>query len=113
MINGYIRLKEVIEIMDRVDSDDKPVLFDIKFVTIDNKRDTGGQIIEVNKARKCIGKRNGKVVFDSRKPASADKVKKDPHHWENATRNILLQNGQIRKIHIRLIIEFNGKKVCY
>jgi hypothetical protein len=38
---------------------------------------------------------------------------KDPHHWSNSTRNVLLPNGQKRKLHIRLIIEFNNKKVCY
>jgi hypothetical protein len=40
-------------------------------------------------------------------------MEKNPNHWVNATRNIRLPNGQKRKVHIRLIIEFNHQKVVY
>ena len=98
--------------MEEFDQAGKPVSFDLKFVTCDRKRETGGEIIEIKSGRKCVGKRNGKVLFDTRK-ADIQNTSRDPRHWVNSTRNILLQNGQIRKVHIRLIIEFNGKKVCY
>ena len=112
MISGYIRLSDVLHQMEQLDAENNPVAFDVKFVTHDKKRDIGGEIISVDGARKCVGKRNGKVVFDVRAKKD-DKPVKDPHHFLNATRNIVLKNGQIRKLHIRLIIEFNGKKVCY
>ena len=41
------------------------------------------------------------------------KERKNPHHFQNKTRNIRLPNGERRKIHIRFIIEFNGQKVIY
>jgi hypothetical protein len=109
-----IRLSNVLEQMDQLDGNEKPVKFDIKFVTADRIRKTGGEIIEIKQGCKCVGKKNGKVVFDTRK-ASTDipKIPKDPNHWVNSTRNILLPNGLIRKVHIRLIIEFNGQKVCF
>jgi hypothetical protein len=113
MISGYIRLSEVLDHMDMLDGDGNPVAFDIKFVTADEKRNTGGQIISLQGVKKCVGKRDGKVIYDTRPKNELNVVTKNPHHWEHATRNLILPNGQIRKCHIRLIIEFNGKKVCY
>lgn len=112
LMNGYIRLKAVLEKMEEFDHDGKPVKFNLKFVTCDRKRGTGGEIIEIVGGRKCVGIRNGKVVYDKRK-TEVQGPSRYPHHWVNATRNIVLPNGAIRKVHIRLIIEFNGQKVCY
>jgi hypothetical protein len=39
------------------------------------------------------------------------KPRKDANHFQNRTRNIELENGDIRKIHLRLIDSINGKKV--
>lgn len=111
-MNGYIRLKAVLEKMEEFDHEGKPIAFNLKFVTCDRKRGTGGEIIEIVGGRKCVGVRNGKVVYDKRK-IEVQGPTKDPRHWVNATRNIVLPNGGIRKVHIRLIIEFNGQKVCY
>lgn len=42
------------------------------------------------------------------------KVRRNPNHFENKTRNIkVLPQGDIKTINIRFIIEFNGKKVIY
>lgn len=101
--------------MDRLDADGKPASFDVKFVTMDLKRGTGGEIIEVKGVRKTVGKRNGVAVMDTRErqtPAE-ERERRNPNHFLNSTRNILLPNGELRKLHIRLIIEFNGKKVCF
>jgi hypothetical protein len=40
-----------------------------------------------------------------------DLVAKNPNHWKNQTRNIILSDGKIRKIHIRDITHFNDRKV--
>lgn len=106
-----ILLRDVIAEMDRIDGNGKPVPFSAKFVTADRKRRTGGEIISVENAVKCIGKRKGEVVYDGR--TDQNRIRRDPHHYENATRNIMLENSVIRKLHIRLILEFNGKKVLY
>ena len=117
MNNRYIRLGDALDQMDQTDQDGKPIPFQIKFVTANRKLLEGGDIVELPVARKCIGKRQGKVIFDKRdkKAVSShnDSISRDPRHWKNSTRNLLLPNGQIRKVHIRLIIEFNNLKVCY
>lgn len=48
------------------------------------------------------------------KPKRLTNVRRNPNHWDNKTRNIkVLPQGDIKKIHINHIIEFNGKKVVY
>ena len=115
MNSNFIRLWDVLEIMDSFDGTEKPVKFQMKFVTANRLQGTGGEIIELKDAQKCSGKtKQGKPIFAAKKNLPAnDLVSKDPRHWTHSTRNILLSNGQIRKVHIRLIIEFNNKKVCY
>ena len=115
MVSNYIRLGEALEIMDQMDDQGKPVPFQIKFVTANRIKQTGGEIIEIPNARKCSGVRNGKPVFDQREkqPSHGIVDSRDPLHWVNQTRNLLLPNGQFRKIHIRLILEVNHRKVCY
>jgi len=112
MIN-YIRLIDVLSEIEKLDENELPVKVNMKFVTADRKRMTGGEIIELKGARKCVGKKNGKVIFDKRKATVDLTTSRDPRHYLNSTRNMLLPNGRIRKVHIRLIIEFNGKTVCF
>ena len=115
MNSTFIRLWDVLELMDSLDGQGKPVRFQLKFVTANRLEKTGGEIIELKDACKCSVKTTkGKEIFPAKKAIAADdRITKDPNHWVNSTRNILLPNGQKRKLHIRLIIEFNNKKVCY
>ncbi len=115
MNSEFIRLWDVLEIMDSVDAEGRPVRFQVKYITANRTTGEGGDIIELKDASKCsIRTKKGEEVFPQRKNFPvADKLAKDPRHWVNSTRNILLPNGQKRKLHIRLIIEFNHKKVCY
>ena len=42
------------------------------------------------------------------------KMRKNPNHFENKTRNIkVLPQGDIKTLNIRCIVEYNGKKVIY
>ncbi len=115
MNSTFIRLWDVLEIMDSFDGQGKPIRFQLKFVTANRSEKTGGEIIELKDACKCsVRTKKGKEIFAVKKNLPADnRITKDPNHWVNSTRNILLPNGQKRKLHIRLIIEFNNKKVCY
>jgi len=114
MNSNYIQLSAVLDLMNQLDDDGKPVKFQVKFVTADRIRCTGGEIIEIQSGRKCVGNRNGKTVFDTRQKADeSSSISRQPNHWANSTRNILLANGAIRKVHIRLIIEFNNQKVFF
>lgn len=85
--------------------------FSVAFVTCDKNRKTGGEWIEIASARKheYISKQE-KARLEKIQP-EADVVSKDPRHYENSTRNLMLANGEIRKVHIRLIRKLNGKTV--
>ena len=111
----FIRLWDILQIMDSLDGQGKPVRFQVKYVTANRSEGTGGEIIELKDACKCsVRTKQGKEIFSAKQNfPTTDRVTKDPNHWVNSTRNCLLPNGQKRKLHIRLIIEFNNTKVCY
>ena len=108
MDSGVITLSEVLWRMGKGER------FDIEFVTCNRKKGTGGAIRRITN---CIQYGTGRsarpkpvVVGDE----TTDAVKKSPHHFENSTRNIYsFAAGEktIRKVHLRLITRFNGKRV--
>ena len=106
---GIIKLKDVLQ---QMDTSAEP--FSIAFVTFNRKRKEGG---EVKRYTNCIstGTRNKGERKPTANPvtvAPANATSKRPDHFRNATRNLqLLPSRQIRKLHILLITEFNGKKV--
>jgi len=102
-----IHLREVLEEMK------KPKPFSVTFVTCDQERKTGGEIIKLeNVILSSNEKYIGRLGFEE--PSSnVTQFSKNPSHYEHATRNVLLPNGMRRKLHIRLLLEFNGQKVFY
>lgn len=99
-----ISLKEVLKYMDTGHP------FSICFVTCDTKKGTGGEWIEIKNCRKHMHLSAEKLRrLEKAQPVSG--YKKDPKHYENSTRNLKLPNGEIRKVHIRLIRKFNNKTV--
>jgi hypothetical protein len=99
-----VLFKDMIEYMDS----GQP--FSLSFVSYDKKRKSGGEWVEIKSAVKFMAKNSSGQSIESAQPTFKGVIK-NPHHFENATRNIKLQNGQLRKIHIRLIRVFNNKKV--
>ena len=100
-LESYITLPEVIKAIDGGQR------FDITVVKADVKRGTGGALATYTG---CIKQRpkNGKTA-ETKKQSTGTK---SPNHYENSTRNIyLLREREIKKIHLRLIVRFNGKKV--
>ncbi len=104
--SGVITLSEVLRIYESGAS------FSITVVTADRKKGTGGELRHYPTAQRCrlqempanLLKRNG---FTS---TATDK--RSPNHWENKTRNLYIPaTGEIRKIHIKLIVAFNNKRV--
>lgn len=105
MIANSVRLTEVLRQMEEGEE-----RFSIRFVTADRRRKTGGKVevwhdCQLSRRRREVGQRPA--------PAPAtDSVSRLPSHYENATRNIVQKNStQKRKIHIWLILEFNGQTV--
>ncbi len=107
-----IRLKEVLRRMDSSAEE-----FSIAYVKYNKRQKTGGDIARFERCI-CTGTRaKGTRQEKSRqtlvKPqVEAKKQARNPNHFVNATRNLqVLPSFVIRKLHIWLIIEFNGIKV--
>jgi hypothetical protein len=88
-------------------------LFDMVFIMADRRRGTGGKIKRVSNWVKIKG---SEPV--SRLPGefsrSQQSLKKDPHHLEHKTINIYNPGNagdHATKVHWRLIVFFNGKRV--
>jgi hypothetical protein len=98
---------ELREVLDLIESG-KP--FDITFVTADRKKGTGGEIKRYTGWVKCdLSAMPEPVLRRNKIPIN---IVKDHQHRQHKTKNIMNPvTRDIRKVHIRLITEFNGKRV--
>lgn len=105
MIGESVRLEEVLKVMETGEP------FSVRFVTCDVNRQTGGKFLEWQNCRlskQLHERRGGKVgaVVPAEKPGLM------PAHYRNGTRNLVVgRSTQVRKLHIWLILAFNGQKV--
>jgi hypothetical protein len=103
---------EIIRLRDALDLMEKPTPFSIAFVTADKKRKTGGNLIRMENCLQS-GYLSGKDP-EERKDVEPSATTKNPNHSYNGTRNIFVKGAtRLTKIHIRLITQFNNKKVVY
>jgi hypothetical protein len=109
------------EVLGEMEKRERP--FSVTFITLDRKRKTGGDVVTIDNGM-LSGSNNEKS--ETQKPLSlTNEIQRmttevystetrNPNHFVNRTRNIrILGTSQIRKLHIRLIIEFNCKTVFY
>lgn len=111
-MNEPIYLNEVLKKIDAVDANGKALPFDITVRSLNRNSKTGGKKYDYKGVRKYRKKKYTDSNFLKAAQAPA-KRKRNPNHFKNRTRNIELQNGDIKTIRIRLIISFNGQKVIY
>lgn len=113
MING-ISFAEAMAIIDKKDKLGNPYPFDISFRTLQRNSKTGGRLITYNQVIKSTSK---KFIENKNSLLAAVQsgaiVKRNPNHYRNRTRLLELQNGDKKKIHIRLIVSINGQKMYY
>ena len=103
-MEGKITLKEALDIID------SGQYFDIRFITCNLQKKTGGEQYDLKKV--CKYKNPSHSQQKAIEAAQAKtKNSKNPNHYENATRNLKLENGELVKIHIRLIRKINDKTV--
>lgn len=114
-MNGTISLKDALAIIDLKDKDGYPVPFDISFRTLQRNSKTGGRLVAYKGAthltslpKKKLS--NQQIVDDLQRP---ERTKRNPNHFTNRTRNIKKPNGEIAKVHIRLIVSINNQNVVY
>ena len=117
MLQQYIYLNEVLQTMSTLDANGFAVPFSISFRTLNRNSKTGGKLINYPKAKLVIKEENKNInSLQSLRTVNTRKttIQRNPNHWENKTRNIkVLPQGNIKKIHINHIIEFNNKTVVY
>jgi hypothetical protein len=106
MIANSVRLSEALRQMEEGEE-----RFSVRFVKADKRRKTGGQILEWQNCqlskRRVVGARRPAVAADETAAPS-----RMPAHFQNATRNIVQGNSsQPRKVHIWLLLTFNGQRV--
>ena len=108
MIANSVRLTEVLRQMEEGEE-----TFSIRFMRADRGRGTGGQIESWHQCRLSSRRAQGPLGTGRPSgPAGPVPSSRMPSHYQNATRNIVQgQSSQPRKIHIWLILEFNGQKV--
>jgi hypothetical protein len=109
-----IFLRQVLETMKKTDTYGGSVPFDIEFRTFNNNNKMGGVLKKYENAKLLIGtKLKGRPFIDAEHFYRPVRVRKNPNHWENKTRNIELTGGQIKKINILFITKFNNLEVIY
>lgn len=109
-----IFLRQVLEEMKKTDASGNAVPFDIEFRTFNKNNKMGGVLKKYERAKLLIPKKlKGKPFIDAEHFYRPVRVRKNPNHWENKTRNIELTGGQIKKINILLITKFNNLEVIY
>lgn len=95
-----IRVKDMLNTMLMRGEDGELIPFAITFVTLDEKKGTGGKKITLDRAILVGG------------PSSKSKGR-NPNHFENYTRNICHAEGdRIIKIHALLVTRFNGMRIA-
>jgi hypothetical protein len=106
-----IQLSEAVRKMEQKDENGDPIPFSLRFVAADKKKGKAGRFVDIDNAiiegQKNAG--NGKKV-----DSAPDENSKKPRHNINRTRNIIvLPSKKKRKLHLRLLTQFNGDKVVY
>tara|TARA_B100001059_G_C17794213_1_gene562040 strand:- start:1475 stop:1816 length:342 start_codon:yes stop_codon:yes gene_type:complete len=109
-----ISFSKAMQIIDRVDKSANSIPFDIAFRTLNRNSKKGGRLLIYRQVKKHRPKKSTlSRVSLLASVHSGCKVKRNPNHQNNRTRLLELQNGELKKIHIRLIDSVNGKKMHY
>jgi len=113
-MNDTITLHEVLQVLDGRDERKKPNRFDITFCTFSESKNTGGERITMKNTYRIMGKKYDGTKVNAKPISQATLERRNPNHYKNQTRNITIDGSrQIRKVRIRLIEFFNGKKVIW
>lgn len=100
--------------MEQCGKNDMPVPFQIEFDSYNHQKDTCGDRIRIENAVMLIPNKTGTRVQSIKSYHKNRKYKRNPYHYENATRNIQsLSGGHIYSVNIWLITTFNKSTVIW
>tara|TARA_B100002049_G_C15820242_1_gene266641 strand:+ start:140 stop:493 length:354 start_codon:yes stop_codon:yes gene_type:complete len=111
-----VYLKDVLEEMRTPNKEGRAIKFDIAVRSFNKYSKEGGKFYRYENAKLVMNEKGNDpdsiYALQNFKPSEKREIiKKNPNHFTNKTRNIKLENGGIKKINIKYIIEFNGKHV--
>lgn len=98
---------DTITLKDALTAIDGGQLCDLLVIQADRKKNAAGIELQLTQVKKHI---QPQVMHKKQMPSKLQ-VYKNPNHYDNSTRNMKCRNGEIVKVHIRLIKQFNGKTV--
>jgi hypothetical protein len=113
-MEGKIFLRQVLKAMEKLDENGNIIPFTLECRTFNSNNKTGGRYRIYKAANLLQAEKLKQKIFN---PMAHEyrqfRVRKNPNHWDNRTRNIELKNKMIRKIKILYIIKFNDLEVIY
>ena len=113
-MENSISFSEAMQIIDRVDKTGNAAPFDIAFRTLNRNSKKGGRLLIYKQVKKYRPRKSTPSRASLLASVhSVSNVKRNPNHKKNRTRLLELQNGELKKIHIRLIDSVNDKKMHY
>jgi hypothetical protein len=117
-MNGTIFLKDALTEMRMKTSEGMAVKFDISVRSYNKNSKEGGKMYHYINAKLVM--EEGNLTKEEKeinslkfKKSTQKRIQKNPLHFNNKTRNIKLEDNNIKKININYIILFNGEKVIY
>jgi hypothetical protein len=101
---------KLVEALARMEAAQEP--FTVRFVRLDRGRKTGGQITEWANCRLSRTKHTSATEPAPVATVEGEERSRMPAHFANATRNLVQgRSSQPRKVHIWLLLAFNGERV--
>lgn len=99
----------MIELKDALKQIDNGEPFSMLFCTADQRRNSGGELIDV---QKCFKLGTNKLTKQFRKSLPKSTVSKNPNHIPNDTFHIcFMPSREVRKVNINLFLELNGQVI--
>lgn len=104
-----IHLRSALRLMDSTEKDGKMSSFSIKAFRYNRRTEKGGTLLHVKNASLYTKQASEPIPAKRR---AGNKTRKNPNHFINRTRNLINNDtGNLFKVNIGLIVEFNGQPV--
>ena len=101
---------KLVEALARMEAATAP--FTLRFVRLDRRRKTGGQITEWVDCRLSWTKQMPAAEPAPPAPVAGEEASRMPAHFANATRNVVQgRSSQPRKVHIWLLLALDGQRI--
>ena len=112
---------ETVTISEMLEAMNTGLPFSVSFVSYDKQRKKGGEIKYYKEVVLNADVKDKKFLEQTQRANSLlskerGGVSKNPHHYENSTRTFRVcvngcKTSTVKKLHIFLVLEFNGKKL--